>query len=161
MSIEKVKAYFKTYGREQDVREMPDSCATVELAALALNVIPARIAKTMAFQKEGGAILIVTAGDSRIDNSKFKKLFGMKAKMLTAEEVINIVGHAPGGVCPFAVNPDTVTVYTDISLERFETVFPSAGSHNSLIELTCKELFQFSQSQGWIDVCKDWQESTI
>lgn len=158
MSIEKVKAYFKAYGREQDVREMPDSCATVELAALALGVIPARIAKTMAFQKDNGAILIVTAGDSRIDNSKFKKLFGMKAKMLSAEEVIAIVGHAPGGVCPFAVNKETVTVYTDISLERFDTVFPSAGSHNSLIELTCNDLFTFSHSKEWIDVCKDWQE---
>ena len=157
MSIEKVKAYFKEFGREEDVREMPDSCATVELAALALGVIPARIAKTMAFQREGGAILIVTAGDSRIDNSKFKKLFGIKAKMLSAEEVIAIVGHAPGGVCPFAVNSDTVTVYTDISLRRFETVFPSAGSHNSLIELTCDELFAFSHSADWIDVCKDWQ----
>lgn len=157
MSIEKVKAYFKQFDREQDVREMPDSCATVELAAKALNVIPARIAKTMAFQKEEDAILIVTAGDSRIDNSKFKKLFGIKAKMLSAEEVIAIIGHAPGGVCPFAVNDDKVTVYTDISLQRFDTVFPSAGSHNSLIELTCNELFTFSHSKEWIDVCKDWQ----
>lgn len=157
MSIEKVKAYFKTLGREQDVREMPDSCATVELAAQALQVIPARIAKTMAFKKEDGCILITTAGDSRIDNSKFKSLFGVKAKMLTAEGVIAIVGHAPGGVCPFAVNQDKVTVYTDISLQRFATVFPSAGSHNSLIELTCDELYTFAHSQGWIDVCKDWQ----
>lgn len=158
MSIQKVKAYFKEFNREQDVREMPDSCATVELAAQALQVVPARIAKTMAFKKDDGAILITTAGDSKIDNSKFKALFGIKAKMLTAQEVIDLVGHAPGGVCPFAVNEDKVTVYTDISLQRFATVFPSAGSHNSLIELTCEDLYRFAHSQGWVDVCKGWQE---
>lgn len=158
MSIEKVKAYFQTFGREQDIKEMPDSCATVELAAQALGVEPARIAKTMAFKKEEHCVLITTAGDSKIDNGKFKSFFGEKAKMLTAEEVIQIVGHAPGGVCPFAVNEQFVTVYTDISLQRFSTIFPAAGSHNSLIELTCNELFQFSHSQGWIDICKGWQE---
>ena len=158
MSIEKVKAYFKNYGREQDIKEMPDSCATVELAAQALNVIPARIAKTMALKQENGCVLIVTAGDSKIDSQKFKSFFGIKAKMLTSEEVVNIVGHAPGGVCPFAINETLVTVYTDISLQRFDTVFPSAGSHNSLIELNCDELFQFSHSKEWVDLCKGWQE---
>lgn len=157
MSIEKVRAYFRPLGREQDILEFPVSSATVELAAQAVGVIPARIAKTLSFLVEDGCVLIVTAGDTKVDNSKFKALFHTKAKMLTAEQVSAFTGHAIGGVCPFG-NPPGVRTYLDISMQRFETVFPAAGSSNSAIELTCEELARFSNSLGWIDVCKGWQE---
>ncbi len=157
MSIEKVKAYFEQFGRAQDVLEFETSSATVELAAEAAHVIPARITKTLAFQKEDSCILIAMAGDAKIDNRKFKDEFSMKAKMLSPEQTLALTGHAIGGVCPFAV-PETVKTYTDVSLKRFETVFPAAGSSNSAIELTCDELFEYGKCEKWIDVCKGWEE---
>ena len=158
MSIDKVRAYFAPLGRESDILEFPVSSATVELAAQAVGVIPARIAKTLSFLVEDRCILIVAAGDARIDNSKFKHLFHTKAKMPTMEQVSTLTDHAVGGVCPFA-NPAGVDTYLDISLKRFATVFPAAGSSNSAIELTCNELEDYSHSKAWIDVCKNWQES--
>ena len=128
------------------------------MAARAVGVIPARIAKTLSFLVEDRCILIVAAGDAKVDNSKYKALFHTKAKMLSPEQVSELTGHAIGGVCPFA-NPEDVTTYLDLSLRRFDTVFPAAGSSNSAIELTCEELEQFSHSAGWIDVCKGWQEA--
>ena len=155
MSIETVRAYFKTCGREGDVLEFPVSSATVELAAQALGVIPARIAKTLSFLVEDRCILILAAGDAKIDNKKYKAQFPTKAKMLLAGQVEPRTGHAVGGVCPFA-NPEGTTAYLDVSLKRFDTVFPAAGSPNSAIELSCAELEAFSHSAGWVDVCKDW-----
>lgn len=157
MSIEKVKSYFATLNREQDVMEFPVSSATVELAAQALSVEPARIAKTLSFQgeDENHCILVVTAGDAKIDNSKFKHYFKTKARMLTAEKVLELTGHAIGGVCPF-VNPEGTQTYLDISLQRFNTIFPACGSSNSAIELHCDELFEYSHSTEWIDVCKEY-----
>ena len=159
MSIEKVRDYFRPLGREGDILEFSVSSATVELAAQAVGVIPARIAKTLSFLVEGGCVLIVTAGDMKIDNSKYKAMFHTKAKMLTPEQVSQFTGHAIGGVCPFA-NPEGVRTYLDVSLKRFDTVFPAAGSGSSAIELTCGELAEYSHSLGWIDVCKSWQEGT-
>lgn len=155
MSIEKVRDFFREKNREKDVLEFEVSSATVELAALAVGVEPARIAKTLSFHgtAENGCILIVTAGDKKIDNSKYKHLFGIKAKMLSPQEVSALTGHEIGGVCPFA-NPPHVTTYLDESLKRFETVFPACGSSNSAIELTCSELAEYSHAAGWIDVCK-------
>lgn len=156
MSIEKVRAYFRPLGREQDILEFPVSSATVDLAAQAVGVIPARIAKTLSFLVEDGCVLIVTAGDTKVDNSKYKALFHTKAKMLSPEQVSQFTGHAIGGVCPFG-NPPGVRTYLDISMQRFETVFPAAGSSNSAIELTCDELAMYSNSSGWVDICKGWQ----
>lgn len=155
MSIDIVKNFFKSNNIDKDIFEFPVSSATVELAAEAVGVEPARIAKTLSFytKEKDGAILIVTAGDRKIDNSKFKHFFGMKAKMLAPDDVERLTGHAIGGVCPFG-NPDTVTAYLDLSLKRFETVFPAAGSSNSAVEMTCDELEQYSHSKEWIDVCK-------
>ena len=155
MAIEKVKEYFKKYGMEGRIREFDVSSATVELAAQALHCEPCRIAKTLSFMAAGGPVLIVTAGDAKIDNQKYKAQFGTKAKMLTPSEAEAMVGHAVGGVCPFAVNTG-VTVYLDVSLKRFQTVFPACGSSNSAIELTIKELETYSSYTAWIDVCKGW-----
>ena len=156
MSIERVRDYFRPLGREGDILEFPVSSATVELAAQAVGVIPARIAKTLSFLVNDGCVLIVAAGDAKIDNSKYKHFFHTKAKMLTPEQAVELVGHAVGGVCPFAVN-DGVEVYLDRSLKRFETVFPACGSSNSEIELTIPELERCSNSLDWVDVCKDRQ----
>lgn len=153
MAIEKVKDYFRTLGMEDRVREFPVSSATVELAAAALGCESRRIAKTMSFALPDGDILVVAAGDARVDNQKFKATFSAKAKMLPAEEVEARIGHAVGGVCPFAVN-DGVRVYLDESLRRFETVFPACGSSNSAIELTVAELERCSGYTAWVDVCK-------
>lgn len=158
MAFEAVREYFKQHGREKDVLEFEVSSATVELAAQALQVIPARIAKTLSFKGEKGCILVVTAGDSKVDNSKFKGQFGVKAKMLTPDEVVEATGHAVGGVCPFAIENSEVKTYVDVSIKRFDTVFPACGSSNSAIELTCDELYQYSQGVMWVDVCKSWQE---
>lgn len=155
MAIEKVKEYFKKYGMEGRIREFDVSSATVELAAQALHCEPCRIAKTLSFMAAGGPVLIVTAGDAKIDNQKYKAQFGTKAKMLTPSEAEAVVGHAVGGVCPFAVNAG-VTVYLDVSLKRFQTVFPACGSSNSAIELTIKELETYSSYAAWINVCKGW-----
>lgn len=157
MSIERVREYFRSLGREQDILEFPVSSATVELAAQAVGVIPARIAKTLSFLVEDGCVLVVAAGDAKVDNSKYKAFFHTKAKMLTPEQAVEMTGHAVGGVCPFA-NPEGVKTYLDVSLRRFDTVFPAAGSSNSAIELPCPELEQYSGSLAWIDVCKGWQE---
>ena len=156
MSIENVRSYFRSLEREGDIREFSQSSATVELAAQALGVEPARIAKTLSFQDGEGCLLIVAAGDARIDNPKFKAAFGFKAKMLAPEEALRLTGHAVGGVCPFAV-PDTVRVCLDVSLRRFDTVFPACGSANSAIELTIPELEQYSGYKEWVNVCKGWQ----
>ena len=158
MSIEKVKAYFSQYGIADRVREFEVSSATVELAAQALNCEPCRIAKTLSFMVDGHAVLIVAAGDAKIDNPKYKAQFGTKAKMLTPDEAETLIGHAVGGVCPFAVN-EGVTVYLDNSLKRFETVFPACGSNNSAIELTIAELEKYSGFTSWVDVCKGWDAS--
>lgn len=156
MSIENVKAYFRRLGIEERVQEFSVSSATVDLAAQALNCQPCRIAKTLSFLVDGRPILIVAAGDAKVDNPKYKAQFGVKAKMLTPQEAEELVGHAVGGVCPFAVN-DGVTVYLDQSLKRFETVFPACGSGNSAIELSIPELEQYSGFSAWVDVCKGWQ----
>ena len=153
MSIEKGRAYFRQFGMEDRVREFDVSSATVELAALALGVDGARIAKTLSFKKDDSCILILAAGDARIDNHKFKEKFHMKAKMLAPDEVLSIVGHPVGGVCPFGIN-DGIDVYLDESLKRFETVFPAVGSANSAIELNLDELYKYSNAIEWIDVCK-------
>ena len=155
MAIELVREYFKEFGLEHKIQEYEASSATVELAAIALKVEPARIAKTLSFKKEDDCILIVAAGDTKIDNAKFKSIFEVKAKMLAPEDVLEKVGHAVGGVCPFGI-PEQINVYLDVSLKRFETVFPACGSSNSAIELTCEELFTFAKAVEWVDVCKDW-----
>lgn len=155
MAIDKVKAYFREYGMEERVQEFDVSSATVELAAKALHCEPQRIAKTLSFMVEHEAALIVTAGDAKIDNPKYKAKFGKKAKMLPLDAVETLVGHAVGGVCPFAVN-EGVKVYLDVSLKRFETVFPACGSSNSAIELTIMELEEYSGYMEWVDVCKGY-----
>ena len=156
MSVEKVKSYFAEYGMEERILEFPVSSATVELAAQALNCEPKRIAKTLSFRVGEQAILVVAAGDARVDNAKYKNRFGVKAKMLSHEEAAEMIGHAVGGVCPFAVK-EGVAVYLDESLKRFPTVFPAAGSSNSAIELTIAELETYSRFTAWVDVCKGWQ----
>lgn len=157
MAIEAVRAYFAQFGREADVMEKELSSATVELAAQALGVEEARIAKTLAFYgKDGHALLIACAGDAKIDNAKFKAKFGMKARMIASGDVESLTGHAPGGVCPFA-NPEGTQVYLDESLKRFHTVFPACGSSHSMIELTCEEFYTYAQAIEWIDVCKGAQ----
>ena len=153
MSIEKVKSYFEKYNMKDRVREFEVSSATVELAAAALHCEPQRIAKTLSFIVNEKAILVVTAGDCKIDNTKYKAQFAAKAKMLTPDEAVNLVGHAIGGVCPFAVN-EGVAVYLDESLKRFDMVFPACGSGNSAIELTIEELEKYSNYCAWVDVCK-------
>ena len=154
MSIEKVKEYFRQYGMEDRVWEKEHSSATVEEAAEALGCEPQRIAKTLSFRAGDRVVLVVTAGDRKIDNKKYREQFGCKAKMLKFEEVEHLVGHAVGGVCPFAVR-EGVEVYLDESLKRFETVFPAAGSSNSMIELSIEELERYSHSLQWVDVCKE------
>ena len=158
MSIEKVREYFKNFGIENRILEFDVSSATVELAAQALGCEGCRIAKTISFMVDGGAVLIVCAGDAKIDNAKYKAYFGTKAKMLSYEEASELIGHAVGGICPFATN-EGVKIYLDESLKRFETVFPACGSSNSAIELTIPELEKYSSYIDWIDVCKAWQES--
>ena len=155
MAIDKVKEYFKPLHMEDHILEFDVSSATVELAAEALHCEEKRIAKTMSFLVGEQPILIVTAGDTKIDNAKYRHFFGAKAKMIPGEEVEAIIGHAIGGVCPFAIN-ENVKVYLDESLKRFQTVFPAAGSSNSAIELTIPELEKYSNFLQWIDVCKGW-----
>jgi len=159
MSIEKVRAFLARRGRDKDILEFPVSSATVELAAQAVGCAPARIAKTLSFAVEDGCVLVVCAGDARVDNPKFKAQFHTKAKMLSPDEVSAFTGHAVGGVCPFAIENSAVKTYLDISLKRFETVFPAAGSSNSAIELTLADLEELSAADGWVDVCKNWNET--
>lgn len=156
MSIDNVRKYLTQFNRENDILEFPVSSATVQLAAEALNVIPARITKTLALKDGDGCMVIAVAGDGKIDNKKFKTEFGFKAKMLSPEETLEMTGHAVGGVCPFAL-PEGVKAYCDISMKRFDTVFPACGSSNSAIEVTCDELFEYSNAVKWIDICKDWE----
>lgn len=156
MSIDNVRKYLTRFNREKDILEFPVSSATVQLAAEALNVIPARITKTLALKDGDGCMVIAVAGDGKIDNKKFKTEFGFKAKMLSPEETLEMTGHAVGGVCPFAL-PEGVKAYCDISIKRFDTVFPACGSSNSAIEVTCDELFEYSNAVKWIDICKDWE----
>lgn len=156
MSIAAVRDYFSAFGMAEKVLEFDVSSATVELAAQAVGVIPARIAKSLSFLVDGKAVLIITAGDAKVDNGKFKGFFHTKAKMLTPDQVTELVGHAIGGVCPFAIK-EGVQVYLDVSLQRFDTVFPAAGSANSAIELSCAQLEQYACGfQGWGDFCKGW-----
>ena len=161
MSIEKVREYLKKYGKEHNILEFSESIASVELASKAAGVIPARIVKTLSFKSENGCILICAAGDTKIDNKKFKDYFSIKAKMLTPEEVVEFTGHAIGGVCPFGIDNPQVQVFCDESIRRFETVFPAAGSSNSAVELSPEELYQISRSTSWIDVCKIKEESIV
>ena len=153
MSIERVRAYFREYGMEDRILEFEVSSATVELAAVAVGCEPGRIAKTLSFMVGEQPILIVAAGDARVDNAKYKAQFAKKAKMLTSDEAAALIGHAVGGVCPFAVN-EGGDVYLDSSLKRYETVFPACGSSNSAIELTIAELEKYSQFKEWVDVTK-------
>ncbi len=158
MSIERVRNYFRKYNMENRIQEFDVSSATVELAAQALNCEPKRIAKTLSFMTKDHAILMVTAGDAKVDNHKYKEKFGLKAKMLTYDEVETLIGHGVGGVCPFGIN-EGIPVYLDESLKRFETVFPACGSSNSAIELTIPELEKYSGFTEWVDVCKGWNEN--
>ena len=157
MSIQKVRAYMEPLGIADRIREFDVSSATVELAAVAVGVEGARIAKSLSFKVNEEPIIIAAAGDAKVDNAKYKAQFHTKAKMLTHEEAHTLIGHDVGGVCPFAL-PENVKVYLDVSLKRFETVFPAAGSDSSAIELTCEELERYSSNfQAWVDVCKGWQ----
>ena len=158
MSIERARAHLRKWNLEERIQEFEVSSATVELAAKALNIEGARIAKTLSYMVDGSAVLVVAAGDIRVDNRKFKDTFHTKAKMLTHEEAVERIGHAVGGVCPFAL-PENVAVYLDESLKRFETVFPAAGSSNSAVEMTCAELEKYASNfRCWVDVCKGWRE---
>ena len=158
MSIQKVREYFAGFGIEERIREFEVSSATVELAAIAVGVEGARIAKTLSFKVEEQPILIVAAGDAKVNNGAYKSYFHAKAKMLTHEEAHTMIGHDVGGVCPFAL-PENVKVDLDESLRRFETVFPAAGSSNSAVEMTCEELERYASNfTAWVDVCKGWRE---
>ena len=153
MSIENVRKYFKEMNIEKEILEFEVSTSTVDLAAAALGIIPARIAKTLSFKLGDTAILVVTSGDMKIDNKKFKDEFKTKAKMLKPEEVIDFTGHAIGGVCPFGLTND-LKVYLDVSMQNYETLYPACGSSNSAVEMTCDELFKYSKAEKWVDVCK-------
>lgn len=158
MSVEKARKHLQKWGREGDIIELDELIPTVETAAMALGVEPSRIAKTLSFRDNGSAILVVAAGDARVDNSKFKMEFGFKAKMLDPDEVLRFTGHAVGGVCPFGLVQD-IPVYLDVSLKRFSEVYPACGSNNTAIRLTIPELTEYSGSRKWVDVCKDWQQN--
>lgn len=152
MSIDLVRSFLAAFGRERDILEFPVSSATVELAAEALGVAPERIAKTMSFADGDGCLVVVAAGDTKIDNGKYKQTFGFKAKMLSPDQVLSLTGHAVGGVCPFAL-PDTVRIFLDESLRRFDTVYPAAGSSNSAVQVTLPQLETYTNGV-WVDVCK-------
>ena len=159
MGIDTVRSHLKKWGMDQRIMEFPASSATVELAANAVGVIPARICKTISLKDTIGCILIEIAGDAKIDNSKFKQTFGLKAKMLSPDEVLAFTGHAVGGVCAFGIIRADVRVYADVSLKRFTSVFPACGSSNSAVEMTPDELYEISGAAAWVDVCKDWDNS--
>lgn len=154
MSVDAVRNYLKEFGLDGRVEEFAESSATVELAAKAAGVIPAMIAKTLSFKVGDGAVLVVTSGDTKVDNSKFKAVFGTKAKMLTPDEAIEYTGHAVGGVCPFAIEREDVKTYLDVSLKRFETILPAAGSSSSCVRLSPSELELASRAVGWAEICK-------
>lgn len=155
MGVQEVREYLKQFNKDKDIIELDQSTATVELAAQALGTAPARIAKSLAFQHGEEAMVIVVAGDAKIDNKKFKKTFGFKAKMLSPENTLYYTGHEVGGVCPFDL-ANEIPVFLDQSMERFETMFPACGSGNSAIELSLSQLEKYAKSERWIDVCKDW-----
>ena len=156
MAIERVKNYFRQFNIEHRIIELKESSATVELAALALGCEGKRIAKTLSFKVDNQVLLVVCAGDAKIDNVKFKDTFDVKPKMLSIEEVEPLIGHDIGGVCPFGIN-EGINVYLDCSLKRFDSVYPACGSSNSAIELTLDELNEYSKSIQWVDVCKNWE----
>ena len=156
MSIESVREYLKQWDKHENIIEMEESTATVQMAADALGTLPEHIAKTLSFYGNNGALLIVAAGDTKIDNQKYKQKFGFKAKMLSNDDVKKITNHEIGGVCPFDI-PEGVSVYLDVSLKRFGTVFPACGSSNSAIEVTICELETYSHFTEWVDVCKGWE----
>jgi prolyl-tRNA editing enzyme YbaK/EbsC (Cys-tRNA(Pro) deacylase) len=158
MSVEQVREYLKRWNRDKDLVEMDASTATVVEAANALRVSPARIAKSISLKQGDSAVVIVVAGDMKLDNRKYKDRFGIKARMLNPEEALELTGHAIGGVCPFAL-PDGVVVYLDVSMKRFDTVFPACGSGNSLIELAPEELDEYSHNREWVDLCKPVSEA--
>ncbi|MDR0759956.1 MAG: YbaK/EbsC family protein [Treponema sp.] len=153
MSIDRVRSYLGRWNRDKDIIEMNVSTATVSEAASALGVIPARIAKSISLRIENSIVIIVTAGDMKLDNRKYRDRFGIKARMLSPEEALEMTGHAVGGVCPFALPPN-VDVYLDVSMKRFQTVYPACGSDNSAIELTMTEIDEYSQNKNWVDVCR-------
>ncbi|GIN63461.1 hypothetical protein J27TS8_34540 [Robertmurraya siralis] len=160
MSLESVLEHFKKWNRDTDVQIFEQSSATVDMAAEAIGVIPARIAKTLSFRGEGEqAILVVAAGDAKIDNKKFRKTFGFKARMLSPDEVFAQTGHKIGGVCPFGL-ANNLDVYLDVSMKRFDTLFPACGSTNSAIELSCEEIQEYAGAQDWVDVCKGWTDES-
>ena len=160
MSIEKVKAYFRQFGMEERIREFEVSSATVELAAQALSCEPCRIAKSLSFMTPEGPVLVVAAGDVKVDNHKYKETFHTKARMIRREEVEPLIGHAPGGVCPFGVNPG-VKVYLDESLRRYETVYPAVGDDHSAVRLSIPELEKCSGFAAWVDVCREPEERDV
>lgn len=162
MSVEAVKKFFRAHGLEGAVMELDVSCATVEEAARALGVDGARIAKTLSFAAPPGAgekacILVVAAGDARIDGGSFKRTFGIKSKMLSPEQALKLTGHAVGGVCPFAVSNPAAAIYLDQSLRRFETIFPACGGPQAMTEISQADLFTLSGARGWVNVCRDWE----
>ena len=158
MSLESVREHFKQWDKENDIMVFESSSATVQEAAETIGVAPAQIAKTLSFRgKDDHAILVITAGDAKIDNKKFRETFTFKARMLSPDEVLEQTGHPVGGVCPFGLKND-LDVFLDVSLKRFEKVYPACGSTNSAIELTLDELEQFSSAKAWVDVCKGWEE---
>lgn len=156
MSFETVKSYFASLGLEDRVIDLSESSATVALAARALGCEEAHIAKTLSFLAGDAPLIVVAAGDAKIDNHKFKETFHVKAKMIPGADCEKYIGHRPGGVCPFCL-PDGVPVYLDVSLKRFETVYPAAGTDHSAVRLSLPELETASKSLGWVDVCKNWQ----
>ena len=160
MSIERARAYLKEFGMEERIMELAESSATVELAAEALHCEPERIAKTLSFLVGEAPVIVVTAGDARIDNHKYKMLFHKKPKMIPGEECEKYIGHRPGGVCPFCL-PPTADVYLDISLKRFDVIYPAAGTDHSAVRLTPEELEKYAGAKGWVDVCKGWQEEPV
>lgn len=159
MSLDKVREYLEQFDKDKDIIVLNTSTATVELASKALGVEPDKIAKTLSFKTQDGAIIIVTSGMARIDNKKYRNTFHLKAKMLSAEEVEILIGHEIGGVCPFAIENKNVKIYLDKSLQKYDYVYPACGSKNSAIKLSCKELEDLSNSLSWVDVCKDYQNS--
>jgi prolyl-tRNA editing enzyme YbaK/EbsC (Cys-tRNA(Pro) deacylase) len=161
MSVDAVRVYLDQWGRGGDVMEFTVSSATVELAALALQTQPARIAKTLSFATAEGCMLVVAAGDARVDNKLFKAEFGLKARMLDAGRALLLTGHPVGGVCPFSLASEKVEVYADVSLKRFSTVFPACGSANSAIEVTPEDLGRYAGIHRWVDVCSNWKEPSL
>lgn len=153
MAIEKVRKHLEQFGRAADILEFESSSATVELAAKLLNVDPAEIGKTLSFRDGDSALLVVASGDAKVDNAKFKNTFGFKARMLNAEEVLNFTGHEVGGVCPFGIEKP-IKIYLDASIQRFDFIYPGCGSHNAMIKLSIKEMWEYANALDWVDVCK-------